>query len=121
MRLRTMVLALAVLPVALGGCGSSAPRAAAASTPDADAPGVVVNPGSAAPSPGPSRSGTPRRGLPPVSFLPTAPACAIGWPEDERVLIPMIVTPGKGSLKVEWPARYGPDYRVAAVDQRLVS
>jgi hypothetical protein len=121
MRLRTMVLALAVLPVALGGCGSPAPEAAASATPDPGAPWVVVNPGSATPGPGSSRNGSPHTGLPPASFLPTTSACAIGWPEDDRVLIPMIVTPAKGSLEVRWPAKYGPTYRVAAVDQRLVS
>jgi hypothetical protein len=124
MRFRTIALALAALPVVLGGCGGTgtpgiSPSGSAPASPAV--PWVIVATGSATPSPTPSVSfSLPPSGLPTIS-LPAASACAIAWPEHEQVLIPMIVTPGKASLKVQWPARYGPNYRVAAVDQRLVS
>jgi hypothetical protein len=58
--------------------------------------------------------------LPPPSFLPTDSACAVGWPTYGAVLIPMVVTPQKGALQVEWPAQFGSTYRITAVDQQLV-
>jgi len=124
MRFRTIVLALAALPMVLGGCGGMVTPTASSSgsAPASPAmPWVIVATGSATPSPTPSISlSLPASGLPWTS-MPAASACAIAWPENEQVLIPMIVTPAKASLKVQWPAWYGPDYRVAAVDQRLVS
>jgi len=122
MRFRTIVLALAALPMALGGCaGPGTPSASASAPASPAAPWLIVATGSATPSPAPSigRSATPS-GLPWISLAP-APACAIAWPTHQQVLIPMIVRPGKGSLTVQWPAWYGPNYRVAAVDQRLFS
>jgi hypothetical protein len=122
MRIRRYAPALLALPMILGGCGGAGtPAASASSTPTA-APWLVLASGSATPSPGPSWSGTPKPALPSVSFLPTSSACATTWPQDtDQVLIPMVVTPLAGALKVEWPAMYGPDYRVAAVDQVLVT
>jgi hypothetical protein len=69
----------------------------------------------------PSTGGSYRHGLPAVSFLPTSSGCGVGWPDSGLVLIPMIVTPQKGALKVQWPADYGSTYRLTAVDQRLVA
>jgi hypothetical protein len=123
MRFRTIVLALVGLPMVLGGCGGTGTPNPAGSTPASPAaPWVIVATGSATPSPAPSISlSRPPSGLPWTS-MPAASACPIAWPADQQqVLIPMIVTPGKASLKVQWPAWYGPNYRVAAVDQRLVS
>ncbi|MGX6604363.1 hypothetical protein ACWKSP_19825 [Micromonosporaceae bacterium Da 78-11] len=121
MRRTRIVLVLAALPLTLGACGGGAAKPAASATPAAGEPWVVVATGSATPSPTPSAFGSPSPALPSVSFLPTASGCAMGRPEAELVLIPIVVTPLTGSLKVEWPARYGPTYRVTAVDQRLVS
>jgi hypothetical protein len=120
MRPRTIALALAGLPWALGGCGASSTPGAVVPA-SSGPPWMIVATGSATPSPTPtvSLSGSPTA-LPSVS-LPTSAACAVSWPTDAAVLIPMIVTAGRGSLKVEWSARYGPTYRVTAVDQRLVS
>jgi hypothetical protein len=124
MRLRTMALALAGLPLALGGCGgSSTPGASASAFPSASAaaPWMVMATGSATPSPTPTISYSGPTGLPSVSFLATDPACATAWPTDATVFIPMTVTAAKASLQVQWSAQYGPTYRIAAVDQRLVS
>ena len=116
--------ALAVLPLLLGACGGTDTPSSggSAEATAAGEPWVVVETGSATPSPRPSAGGSPRPALPPVSFLPTSSACAMGWPDTpEAVLIPMVVTPGRGSLEVRWPNRYGNRYRIAAVPQDLVS
>jgi hypothetical protein len=55
-----------------------------------------------------------------VSFLPVAPGCARSWQVDE-VLIPITVTPGKGSLTMTWPRQFDSDYQVTAVPQPLVA
>jgi hypothetical protein len=123
------LLAMIALPVTLGACsalgvGGTATPATGTSTapgPVSDAGWVVVATGSATPSPTPSRrTGTPRPALPPVSFLPVDPECAKNWTVDP-VLIPMQISPGRGSLTVTWPRRYGSAYRIAAVPQPLVS
>jgi hypothetical protein len=117
-------VALAMVPLLLlSGCGggSDSSTGAGEST-AAGEPWVRVESGSRTPSPVATYAGSPRPGLPPVSFLPTSSACAIGWPQDiEKVLIPLIVTPGPGSFGVQWPNRYGNTYRVTAVPQELVS
>ena len=123
------LLAMIALPVTLGACsalgvggaGTPATGTSTAPGPVSDAGWVVVATGSATPSPSPSRgTGTPRPALPPVSFLPVDPECAKSWTVDP-VLIPMQITPGRGSLTVTWPRRYGSTYRIAAVPQPLVS
>jgi hypothetical protein len=117
-----MLAALAALPFVLGGCGGpAAPGAAEDGGTAGGEPWVVVAPGRATPSPVTKLRGTLKPALPPVSFLPTSEACKIGWPEQEQVLIPMVVTPGAASLTVQWPNRYGDTYRVTAVPQELVS
>ena len=127
MRLRAVRSALTASAslLALGGCGilgnsggstASAPPSASPAVPwliD-----VSANPTAAASPPPFSVSASP---TPSWTPLPSASTCDIAWPTDEQVLIPLIVTPGKGSLKVQWPSWYGPNYRVAAVDQRLVT
>lgn len=116
-------LGLAVLPFLLGACGDASSPSAGASP--APAPGdawVNVEPGNATSSPVTKRTGTFPPALPPVSFLPTSEQCALAWNSDVgQVLIPLVVTPAARSLKVEWPARYGSVYRVAAVPQEIVS
>src|SRR4051812_35321185 len=123
MRLRMIVPALVALPMLLGGCGGAGTTSASggAATPSPAVPWQVVAPGSATPSPVPSSRRAVSPSPPWWRSMTAAPPCPIGWPTDPQVLIPMLVTPGKGSLTVQWPAWYGPDYRVAAVDQRLVS
>ena len=125
MRFRTIVLALAALPMVLGGCGGTGTPGASNSgaTPASPAvPWVIVATGSATPSPVPSISLSRTASVQPWISLPAASACPIAWPaHQQQVLIPMIVTPGKASLKVQWPSWYGPNYRVTAVNQRLVS
>jgi len=124
MRVGRCALAMAAL-VLVGGCGLGTPTAGTASaTPAPKAngePWVVVQTGSATPSAGPSvRTGAPRT-TPTASFLPTSSACAIGWPDDVgQVMIPILVTPVAGGFRVEWPAKYGPTYRITAVLQTLV-
>ncbi|MFF5080589.1 hypothetical protein ACFY36_26350 [Actinoplanes sp. NPDC000266] len=104
----------------LGGCGKSDTPQSAGTTAPAE-PWVRVSSGSRTPSPVVTYTGSPRPGLPPVSFLPTSTACAIGWPDADQVLIPMIVTPGAGSFSVQWPNRFGHRYRITAVPQEIVS
>ncbi|MCY1137492.1 hypothetical protein OWR29_05730 [Actinoplanes sp. Pm04-4] len=116
------VLVLAVLPFLLGSCGGSSPSTSASPAATPGPAWVTVQPGNATSSPATKFSGTFPPALPPVSFLPQSSACAIAWNEDiGQVLIPMTVTPGAGSLKVQWPARYGNVYRLAAVPQEIVS
>jgi hypothetical protein len=116
-----------MLVFVLGGCGSGSATPTASATAAGEAgnnePWVVVEPGKPTPSATLSyRGGTPKPALPPVSFLPTTDACKLPWPDYVgQVLIPMVVTPGSGSLTVQWPNRYGNTYRVAAVPQSLVS
>ncbi|NMO55065.1 hypothetical protein HH310_28250 [Actinoplanes sp. TBRC 11911] len=123
MRVRS---ALVLVALALGGCsGGSATPAPSGSATAAGQPWVVVKPGQATPSATASQyGGVAKPALPPVSFLPPAAgaACKIAWPEYQgQVFIPLQVTPGAGSLTVQWPNRYGSTYRVAAVKQSLVT
>lgn len=121
MRVRS---ALVLAALALGGCsgGSATPTASGTATANGQ-PWVVVKPGKATPSAGAARfGGSPKPALPPVSFMPTGAACKIAWPEYQgQVMIPLLVTPGSRSLTVQWPNRYGNTYRVAAVQQSLVT
>ena len=123
MRLRVLrsVLTVSASLLALSGCGAAgSPGAGASSMPSPAVPWLIDV--SANPTPSPSAPMTYRASpTPSWAPLPSASTCDIAWPTDERVLIPMIVTPGVGTLKVQWPSWYGPNYRVAAVDQRLVT
>ncbi|GAA0473253.1 hypothetical protein Ade02nite_86590 [Paractinoplanes deccanensis] len=112
---------MALVPLLLvGACGKSdTPESSGTSAPAA--PWLSVEEGSRTPSPVVTYTGSPRPGLPPVSFLPTSSACAVPWPQSDAVLIPIIVTPGSGSFRVQWPNQYGRTYRVTAVPQELVS
>jgi hypothetical protein len=121
MRFRRIVAALTVLPFALAGCGKPEPATEAEATQAAGEPWVVVEPGRPTPSPARKLSGSLKPALPPVSFMPTTDTCTIAWPEQEAVLIPMVVTPGAGSFTVQWPNRYGDTYRLAAVPQEIVT
>jgi hypothetical protein len=123
MRLAGLVLPVLAIGL-LAGCGGGSPTAqtsSAAKAKDAPEPWVVVEPGNPTARAGVTKNGSPRPGLPPVSFLPTTSACAIAWPESGQVLIPMIVTPIAGGFEVRWPAAYGPSYRLTAVHQGLVA
>jgi hypothetical protein len=122
MRLGKLVLAGLATAVLAGCGGGGTPNGAATSEPaGAGDPWVLVEPGKAVASKNGSGGGAPRSALPPVSYLPTTPACATAWPRDDMVLIPMTVTPIAGGFKVAWPASYGPTYRVTAVHQDLVT
>jgi hypothetical protein len=120
MRFRAVLVAAASL-LALSACGSSGSPTAGASASDSPAVPWLIdvsgNPTATA-SPPMAFSASP---TPIWSPLPSATTCGIAWPTDERVLIPLIVTPGAASLKVQWPSWYGPNYRVAAVNQKLVT
>jgi hypothetical protein len=129
MSLRKSLLVLAALPLALGGCGAlglGSPTGTPGSSPSAspspaDSPWIVTIPGAATPSPTPSRgTGTARPGLPPVSFLAVDRSCPQDW-RAGAVLIPMVVTPAKGSLTLTWPRQYNSNYLITAVPQPLVS
>lgn len=128
MSLKKSLLALAALPLALGGCGvlgldtsPGTPRPSPSASPNPDDPWIVTAPGSATPSPSASRGvGTPRPGLPPVSFLPVDRSCPQRWLAGE-VLIPVTVVPAKGSFTVTWPRQYASNYRITAVPQPLRS
>jgi hypothetical protein len=114
-----------VIAFALGGCGggSATPTASESAAKGDGEPWILVEPGKPTPSAKASAFGAPKPALPPASFLPnTNESCKIAWPEYQgQVFIPLLVTPGSGSLKVQWPNRYGNTYRVAAVQQSLVS
>ena len=119
--------ALLAVPFALAGCAAlglgTTPRLSASPTPTpiSGAPWMIYASGSATPTAGARRgTGTPSPALPPVSFLPIDPACAQQWLINE-VLIPIQVTPGRGSLTVTWPRQRDSDYRLAAVPQPLIA
>ena len=121
MRLRSRLLALAVLPFALGGCGGLGGSGGSSATPaPSGTPWILYAGGSATPSPSVSYAAS-APAPPPASFLPATPACAATFTRIEGVRIPLTVTPGKGSLKVTWPRQYYSNYRIAAVKQSLVS
>ncbi|GAA3346277.1 hypothetical protein GCM10020358_56690 [Amorphoplanes nipponensis] len=126
MRFRRLMLPLLALPIALGGCGAlglgppaGAPGSAAA-TPEPGGDWIVVAPGSATPSPAPSRLGSRAPVLPPVSFLPVRPGCAKSWIVNPP-LIPIEVVPGARRLTVTWPRQQDSDYRITAVRQPLIA
>jgi hypothetical protein len=125
MRFRVVRSALAISAslLALTACGASGGAGASASAlavPSSTAPWLIFASGNPAPTAASPAAVTPSTTLP-WSPLPSATTCAISWPTDQQVFIPMIVTPGAGSLTVQWPSQYGPNYRVAAVDQKLVT
>src|SRR4051812_29145940 len=127
MSLTKSLLLLAVLPLALGGCGAlglgspaGTPGPSASATPGPNSsPWIVTVQGSATPSPAGPGGGTPRPLLPPVSFLAVDRGCARNWQIDQ-VTIPLTVTAAKGALTVSWPRQYDSDYRITAVPQPLV-
>jgi hypothetical protein len=122
MRLGVMTSALASVLI-LAGCGStgSSTGASASASVSPAAPWLIYQSGNPSPSATPAPSLNPSATGLPWTPLPSATTCAIAWPTDEQVFIPMIVTPGAGSLTVQWPSAYGPNYRVAAVNQKLVT
>ncbi|WP_229076224.1 hypothetical protein [Actinoplanes sp. DH11] len=124
MRKTTIAIALSALPLLLGGCAAlglgDGPGSSAADG-NAGEPWIEVAAGAATPSPVPTRGKAAATAEPAVSTPAPDPACTKIWPRTEPVLIPVEVTPGAGSLKVEWPRQYDSDYRVTAVPQELVS
>jgi hypothetical protein len=115
MRLRAAALSAVLL---VTGCASSGGAGASASSPSPAAPWLIYASGNPTTAATPGFSVSPSPTLP-WSPLPSAASCDIAWPTDEQVLIPLIVTPGVRSLTVKWPSWYGPNYRVAAVNQVL--
>jgi len=121
------MLLLMALPAALSGCGASgAGQADGPASPAPPAPSTtpwfLYASGSATPSPGlPRGSGSPSPALPPVSFLALNPECGHSYSPMSEVLIPLTVTPGKGTLGVTWPRQYNSGYRLTAVKQPLVN
>ncbi|MEV6490798.1 hypothetical protein AB0M20_19590 [Actinoplanes sp. NPDC051633] len=130
MRRTTAVIVVALcVPLALTGCSAlgldstMVPDTSTSASPGpvSGAGWIVSTQGSATPSPVPSRGGGSRSpALPPVSFLPMDPSCTKQWTVDP-VLIPMTVTPAKGSFTVSWPRQYASNYRIAAIPQPLRS
>jgi hypothetical protein len=127
-RLRKVLLTLVALPFALGGCGALGLADPGGATTTSASPAPAGTPwsgyASGSPTPRPSLSygsARPSPALPPVSFLPANPGCAGAFTRIDQVLIPLTVTPGKGSLTVTWPRQYDSSYRITAVRQALVS
>ncbi|PRY29526.1 hypothetical protein [Pseudosporangium ferrugineum] len=119
MRYLKLQLPLLALALAAGGCGAGGrPGGSASATPAPGSNWIVVEGGSATPSPSVTYGGSRSPALPPVSFLPVDPTCAREWTV-EPVLIPLEVTPGAGKLTVTWPRQYGSTYRITAVKQTL--
>lgn len=125
MRKFTFVIALSALPLALGGCaalGLGAGSGQSSAAPEADGGSWIrTAAGQATPSPAPTRGTAPVTAEPSVSAPAPDPSCTKLWPRTEPVFIPVEVTPGAGSLKVEWPTQRDSGYRVTAVPQELVS
>jgi hypothetical protein len=129
MSLKKSLPVLLALPFALGGCAAlglgpnTAPAPSASPSAAPGPPGgpgwLVLANGSATPSPSASNAGTRVPALPPVSFLPVAPVCESASRIDQ-VLIPLTVTPAKGSLILTWARQFSSNYRITAVPQPLV-
>ncbi|MDI6100508.1 hypothetical protein QLQ12_18010 [Actinoplanes sp. NEAU-A12] len=125
MRHTRIAFALAATSLALGGCaalglgGGTAGESAAMA--EKGKSWIEVAEGKATPSPA-ATTGKPIA-TPAVSLSAPAPdpSCTKIWPRTEPVMIPVEVTPGSGSLAVEWPAQYDSNYRITAVPQALVA
>jgi hypothetical protein len=130
---KTVLAVMALLvPALLSGCAalgfdmSMTPNPESSSSaggPVSDAGWIVGAPGSPTPSPTPTTGKGKYAGasLPPVQFLPMDNGSCPKSYTAEPVLIPMTITPGKGSLSVSWPRQYRSNYRITAVPQPLVS
>ncbi|MEV4277245.1 hypothetical protein [Actinoplanes xinjiangensis] len=125
MRHTRITLVLAAASLTLGGCaalgiggdeGGESPAAAGEGR-----QWIVVDQGRATPSPA-KTVGRPTA-TPAVSLSAPSPdpSCTRLWPRTEPVMIPVEVTPGSGSLTVEWPTQYDSNYRVTAVLQGVVA
>jgi hypothetical protein len=122
LRVATSALAISASVLLLTGCGGSGGAASSTSaSPSPAAPWLIYASGNPPPTATPPMTASPSSTALPWTPLPSATTCAIAWPTDEQVLIPLIVTPGVRTLTVQWPSWYGPTYRVTAVDQRLVT
>lgn len=116
---------LAAASLTLGGCAALGlgkdETGDSAATVGGGKQWIVVDQGRATPSP--SESFGKPTATPTVSLsAPTPdPSCTRIWPRTEPVMIPVEVTPGAGSLTVEWPTQYNSNYRVTAVLQGVVS
>ncbi|BBH65800.1 hypothetical protein ACTI_24850 [Actinoplanes sp. OR16] len=126
MRKLKLAMALTALPLLLGGCsalglGGDSPGATATAPVESGEDWMRLAAGDATPSPTPSRGKATATADPTVSAPAPDPSCTKIWPRTDPVFIPVEITPGAGSLKVEWPTQYDSDYRVAAVPQQLVS
>jgi hypothetical protein len=125
MRHTRIALVLAAASLTLGGCaalglgGDEAGDSSAGSRNGKQ--WIVVDQGKATPAP----SGTVGKpsATPTVSLSAPSPdpSCTKVWPRTEPVMIPVEVTPGSGSLTVEWPTQYDSNYRVTAVLQGVVA
>ncbi|GGN40906.1 hypothetical protein FHR83_006933 [Actinoplanes campanulatus] len=123
MRHTRIAIALAATSLTLGGCAALGLGDRTATTEGAARDGeswLLVQQGQATPSPSVTM-GAPSP-TPEVSLsVPTPdPRCTKLWPRTDPALIPVRVTPGAGSLKVDWPTQFNSNYRVAAVPQKLV-
>ncbi|SDT72069.1 hypothetical protein [Actinoplanes derwentensis] len=129
MRRTGIAITLATASLALGGCaalsmnGSGSGGDGAGTTAELGKPWILVDQGKATPAPS-TTTGKPT--VSPsisVSATPTPdPGCTKLWPRtDWRVFIPIEVTVGTGSVKIEWPTQYDSNYRVTAVPQQLIS
>jgi hypothetical protein len=123
MRHTRITIVLAAATLSLSGCaafGFDDSKAGDAATAAEGKQWIVVDAGKATPSPG-ETTGKPTV-TPEVSLSMPAPdpSCTKVWPRTEPVMIPVEVTPGGGSLAVEWPTQGLSDYRITAVLQDLV-
>src|SRR4051812_19856459 len=117
---KALPLVLIALSLTAGGCSvlglgaaPSGPGSGASSSGPSGPSWIVTAAGSATPSTGPSGPNGYRPALPPVSFPPPQPtgcpdAMTHSWTVDP-VLIPLTITPGKGSLTVSRPRPRPPE------------
>jgi hypothetical protein len=130
MQLRGVRRLLAVVALALSlplaGCGAlglgSATPGTSTSTAGPGTPGgswIVVETGSATPSPTPSMGTTSASPYPSLMGADGG-GCPADW-SGESTLIPLTVTVGRGSLTVTWPRQRESSYRISAVPQDLVT
>jgi hypothetical protein len=128
MRRTGIAITLAAASLALGGCaalsvgGDKGGDSSEGTTAKLGEPWIQVERGRATPSPSAPTGKPSATPTTPLATLTPDPGCTKIWPRtDWRVLIPIEVTVGTGSVEVEWPTQYDSNYRVAAVPQQLVT
>ncbi|HET9519237.1 MAG TPA: hypothetical protein VFO77_16055 [Actinoplanes sp.] len=120
---RKLAVAAGLTLPALTGCAALGLGAEPVSAPASLSPGdswVIVQQGKPSASPTPPAYSASPSASPTALHAPSHSACPADW-SGNKVLIPITVEAGSGSLTATWPAQGDSDYRITAVPQLLVA